>query len=164
MTVDSFTNALEDLDPISRALVELSLRRGMDDAEIAQILGSDEESVTRQREDVLRQVATRVAPEAVADELPELEAAVAGAAGAGGAEAEAEAEPQDETEAEPELEAEAEAEPQDEPEAEPEPEAEAEPQDEPEERPKRLDPELAGLAALSDELAGRNAEPEPDPE
>jgi Anti-sigma-K factor rskA len=81
MTVDSFPDSsedvLNDLDPLSRALLDLSVQRGMDDAEIAQVLGTDEASVFEVRVGLLRNLAETVAPERADADLPELEAAVA---------------------------------------------------------------------------------------
>ena len=81
MAVDSFSQsspeALNDLDPLSRALIELSVKRGMGDEEIAEILGTDADSVREDRIGLLRSLAQQVAPEAVDADLPELEAAVA---------------------------------------------------------------------------------------
>ncbi len=46
MAVDSFSDSssevLNDLDPLSRAILDLSLKRGMSDAEIGEILGIPE--------------------------------------------------------------------------------------------------------------------------
>jgi hypothetical protein len=79
--VDSFSysseDVLNDLDPLSRALLDLSVQRGMDDADIAQVLGTDEASVFEVRVGLLRNLAEKVAPEHADAELPELEAAVA---------------------------------------------------------------------------------------
>jgi hypothetical protein len=52
--------ALAGLDPESRALLDLSLRRGLDDSEIAGVLRVDAEDVARRREELL---------EGLADEL-----------------------------------------------------------------------------------------------
>src|ERR1700742_3041440 len=79
MRVDSFHQALDDLDPISRALIELSVKQGLDDGEIAAMMSSDEAFVRGQRENVLRTLAGRIAPDAVDADLPELEAVVANA-------------------------------------------------------------------------------------
>jgi hypothetical protein len=74
---DSSEDVLNDLDPLSRALLDLSLQRGMDDAEIAQVLGTDEATVFEVRVGLLRNLAENVAPEHAESELPELQAAVA---------------------------------------------------------------------------------------
>src|SRR5690348_4567979 len=57
MTPDSFAHALEQLDPGSRALLDLSLHRGLDDGEIAELLGSDPEYVSLSREAAIAQLA-----------------------------------------------------------------------------------------------------------
>lgn len=57
---DSFTSALSRLDPASRALLDLSLRRGMRTEEIADVLGADPDSVAASRDDALRRVARDV--------------------------------------------------------------------------------------------------------
>jgi len=112
MAVDSFPDSsedvLNDLDPLSRALLDLSVQRGMDDAEIAQVLGTDEDSVFEVRVGLLRNLAEKVAREHAEAELPELEAAVTArlypdVAGAGEPEAADEAAP--EAEVEPEADA-----------------------------------------------------------
>ena len=51
---DSSEDVLNDLDPLSRALLDLSIQRGMDDGEIAQVLGTDETSVFEVRVGLLR--------------------------------------------------------------------------------------------------------------
>ena len=50
MTPDSFAHALHHLDPGTRALLDLSLRRGHDDSEIADLLGADSTYVSSSRE------------------------------------------------------------------------------------------------------------------
>jgi hypothetical protein len=77
MRVDSFHLALEDLDPISRALIELSVVQGLDDGEIASMLGNDESDVRAQREDAMRRLAQRVDPESAGAPMPQIEATVA---------------------------------------------------------------------------------------
>src|SRR5829696_9771268 len=108
MAVDSFPDSsedvLNDLDPLSRALLDLSVQRGMDDAEIAQVLGTDEDYVFEVRVGLLRNLAEKVAREHAEAELPELEAAVTArlypdVAGAGEPEAAPEAEVEPEAEA-----------------------------------------------------------------
>ena len=49
--------ALAGLEPQTRALLELSLRRGMPDDEIAQVIGSDREEVARRRAAALESLA-----------------------------------------------------------------------------------------------------------
>src|ERR1700749_2193649 len=104
---DSFHHVLEGLDPISRALIELSVIQGLDDGEIASMLASDEEFVRAQREDVVRQVAARIEPASDGAEISELEAIVAGAVER---EAKDEVEPAVDTAPEPEPEPEPETE------------------------------------------------------
>jgi hypothetical protein len=58
--MDSFTAALARLDPASRALLDLSLRRGMNPEEIGDLLGTDAESVVAAREAALEQLATEL--------------------------------------------------------------------------------------------------------
>jgi hypothetical protein len=58
--VDSFTAALSRLDPASRALLDLSLRRGMRPEEIGDLLGTDPESVIVAREGALEQLASEL--------------------------------------------------------------------------------------------------------
>jgi Anti-sigma-K factor rskA len=61
--MDSFTAALGRLDPASRALLDLSLRRGMKPEEIGELLGTDPESVVAAREAALGQLATELETE-----------------------------------------------------------------------------------------------------
>src|SRR3954471_4644151 len=60
LPMDSFSAALGRLDPASRALLDLSLRRGMKPAEIGELLGTDPESVVAAREAALEQLATEL--------------------------------------------------------------------------------------------------------
>jgi hypothetical protein len=60
MLSDSFTHALEGLDPASRALLDLSLRRGMRTDEIADVLGAEPDSIALSRDEALRSVAAAV--------------------------------------------------------------------------------------------------------
>ena len=133
MTTDSFTQALERLDPASRALLDLSLRRGMRTEEIADLLGADPASVEENRDEALRRVAEDVGMDSdtqldeVRARLAELPAEewlgrtrVAGADGAAteevaGDEVAIEEEPAAETPDEAEAEAPAEPEPEPEP-------------------------------------------------
>ena len=57
MPPDSFSSALGQLDPASRALLDLSLRRGMRPDEIADMLGAEPDSVAMSRDEALRRVA-----------------------------------------------------------------------------------------------------------
>src|SRR4051794_7594257 len=60
MPTDSFTSALARLDPASRALLDLSLRRGMRTEEIAEVLGAEPASVKDSRAHALRRIADDV--------------------------------------------------------------------------------------------------------
>src|SRR4051794_39267388 len=76
MRIDSFSDALGQLDPASRALLDLSLRRGMRPEEIAEMLGAETETVARNRDDALRRVAADVGMERY-DQLDEVRALLA---------------------------------------------------------------------------------------
>ena len=65
MPQDSFTSALSRLDPASRALLDLSLRRGMRPEEIGELLGTEAASVEVAREAALEQLAHELALEDV---------------------------------------------------------------------------------------------------
>lgn len=54
------TDALKALDPVSRALLDLSVRRGIPDDEIASIVGTDRDRVADRRDEILRQMAGSV--------------------------------------------------------------------------------------------------------
>jgi hypothetical protein len=73
MPADSFNYALERLDPASRALLDLSLRRGMRTEEIAEVLGAEPESVEASRDEALQRIAGDVGIE----ELDEVRARLA---------------------------------------------------------------------------------------
>src|SRR3954466_14873096 len=60
MPTDSFTSALERLHPASRALLDLSLRRGMRTEEIADVLGAEPENVEASRDEALQRIASDV--------------------------------------------------------------------------------------------------------
>ena len=60
MKTDPLRAAVDRLDPGSRALLDLSLRRGIADEEIAGLLRSDRGSVARRREDAIERVAAEV--------------------------------------------------------------------------------------------------------
>ena len=49
--------ALAGLDPASLALLELSVRRGLDDEEIGEFLRVDPEELARRREDLMERLA-----------------------------------------------------------------------------------------------------------
>ena len=55
--MDDLGAALSRLDPESRALLELSLRRGMPEDEIAEFLRTEEEEVERRRAELLERLA-----------------------------------------------------------------------------------------------------------
>lgn len=57
---NSFTRALAQMDPASRALLDLSLRRGMRPEEISDMLGTGPESVIVAREHALEQLAAEL--------------------------------------------------------------------------------------------------------
>src|SRR4051812_32400256 len=67
LPVDSFTAALSRLDPASRALLDLSLRRGMRPEEIGELLGTDPESVIVAREGALEQLASELGMDDVSE-------------------------------------------------------------------------------------------------
>jgi hypothetical protein len=73
MPTDSFSYALERLDPASRALLDLSLRRGMRTEEIADVLGAEPESVEASRDEALQRIASDVGM----DELDDVRARLA---------------------------------------------------------------------------------------
>src|SRR3954471_3104319 len=69
LPTDSFTPALARLDPANRALLDLSLRRGMRAEEIGDLLGTDPESVIVAREAALEQLGAELG----LDEKPDLD-------------------------------------------------------------------------------------------
>src|SRR4051812_7873915 len=76
MTPESFVHAVQDLDPGTRALLDLSVHRGLDDAEIAELLGADPGYVSSSREAAIAQLASDLGmhgdPERVRDALTEM--------------------------------------------------------------------------------------------
>ncbi|MEA2142190.1 MAG: hypothetical protein QOI64_620, partial [Solirubrobacteraceae bacterium] len=66
MTADPSANSpsrvLDDLEPLNRALLDLSLKRGMSDAEIADVMGTDADAVLENRVALMRAVADQVEP------------------------------------------------------------------------------------------------------
>jgi hypothetical protein len=54
---DDLTKALEQLDPGDRALLELSLQRGISDGDLARVLGTDPGDIDKRRRTALAQVA-----------------------------------------------------------------------------------------------------------
>src|SRR3954453_21819404 len=67
LPMDSFTTALSRLDPASRALLDLSLRRGMRPEEIGELLGTEASSVEVAREAALEQLAHELAMDDVSE-------------------------------------------------------------------------------------------------
>jgi hypothetical protein len=67
LPTDSFTVALGNLDPANRALLDLSLRRGMRPEEIGELLGTDPESVIVAREHALEQLSAELGAERAGD-------------------------------------------------------------------------------------------------
>src|SRR3954470_7261553 len=76
MPPDSFTSALGQLDPASRALLDLSLRRGMRTEEIADVLGAEPANVEASRDEALRRIAADVGMDTAGD-LDEVRARLA---------------------------------------------------------------------------------------
>ena len=60
MASESLIDALGRLDPARRSLLDLSLRRGMDASEIADVLGAEVDSIVSLREGALEEVATDI--------------------------------------------------------------------------------------------------------
>ncbi len=77
MDPGSLPAALRRLDPASRALLDLSLRRGVDDDSIAELLGSDAGTVAADRDRTLERVGGAVGAAAPGD-VPALREAIAG--------------------------------------------------------------------------------------
>ena len=67
MPTDSFAPALARLEPANRALLDLSLRRGMRPEEIGDLLGTDPESVIVAREAALEQLGVELGLEEAPD-------------------------------------------------------------------------------------------------
>jgi hypothetical protein len=57
---DRLTAALEELDPGARALLDLSLRRGIRDEDLAELLKTEPSEVARRRADAIERVAAEV--------------------------------------------------------------------------------------------------------
>src|SRR3954469_23722042 len=83
LPTDSFTPALARLDPANRALLDLSLRRGMRPEEIGDLLGTDPESVIVAREAALEQLGAELGLDEKPD-IDELRARVAALPAEGG--------------------------------------------------------------------------------
>jgi hypothetical protein len=60
MAPDRLTAALEELDPGARALLDLSLRRGIRDEDLAELLKTEPSEVARRRDDAIQRVAAEV--------------------------------------------------------------------------------------------------------
>jgi hypothetical protein len=73
---DRLTAALEELDPGARALLDLSLRRGIRDEDLADLLKTEPSEVARQRADAIERVAAGVGSSASA-RAPEVRTALA---------------------------------------------------------------------------------------
>jgi DNA-directed RNA polymerase specialized sigma24 family protein len=58
VTIQQAGDALARLDPESRALLDLNLRRGMDENEIASVLNVDADEVCERRRRLLEQLST----------------------------------------------------------------------------------------------------------
>jgi hypothetical protein len=54
------SDALGALDPVSRAVLDLSVRRGIPDADIARLVGADPDRISGRREAALREVGAAV--------------------------------------------------------------------------------------------------------
>src|SRR3954464_12674779 len=84
LPMDSFTAALGRLDPASRALLDLSLRRGMKPEEIGELLGTEPESVVAAREAALEQLGRELDMEDPS-QIDEVRARLGGPPSGGGA-------------------------------------------------------------------------------
>ena len=69
LAAEQLTEALKGLDPVSRALLDLSLRRGIPDDEIAKIVGTEPDMLVARREEVLGDLARSLELEGSADDL-----------------------------------------------------------------------------------------------
>jgi hypothetical protein len=57
---ERLSDALGALDPVSRAVLDLSVRRGIPDGDIARLVGADPDRISARREAALREVAGAV--------------------------------------------------------------------------------------------------------
>ncbi len=57
VTIEKLGEELAKLDPTSRALLDLNLRRGMEEEEIAEVLSVDADEVATRREKILERMA-----------------------------------------------------------------------------------------------------------
>jgi hypothetical protein len=76
LAADRLAVALKGLDPVSRALLDLSLRRGIPDAEIAKIVGAEADMLSARRDEVLGGLATSLELEGSPDDLARVRAAL----------------------------------------------------------------------------------------
>jgi hypothetical protein len=76
MAPDRLMAVLEELDPEARALLDLTVRRGLRDEELAELLKTEPTEVARQRSAVLEQVAAEVGSSRP-EQLPEVRTALA---------------------------------------------------------------------------------------
>src|SRR5215207_8826711 len=67
MAARRMASALAELDPADRALLDLSLRRGQSDAELAELAGAEPDEVARRRAEALEHIARKAGPDS--DEL-----------------------------------------------------------------------------------------------
>ncbi len=73
VTIKRLGEALAALDPESRALLDLNVRRGMEEGEIANILNVDADEVTTRRRKILEQLDSELGLE-TREERDELQA------------------------------------------------------------------------------------------
>jgi hypothetical protein len=69
LAADRVAKALKGLDPVSRALLDLSLRRGIPDDEIAKIVGTEPDLLVARRDEVLGELVESLGLERSPDEL-----------------------------------------------------------------------------------------------
>jgi DNA-directed RNA polymerase specialized sigma24 family protein len=60
VTMEKLGDELAQLDPTSRALLDLNLRRGMEEGEIADVLSVDAGEVSSRREKILQDMSSRL--------------------------------------------------------------------------------------------------------
>jgi DNA-directed RNA polymerase specialized sigma24 family protein len=58
VTMEKLRDELARLDPTDRALLDLNLRRGMEESEIAEVLNVDADEVSTRRERILEKLAS----------------------------------------------------------------------------------------------------------
>ena len=74
LAAERLAEALRALDPVSRSLLDLSLRRGIPDDEIAKIVGTEPDLLAARREDVLAELAEALELEGSPADLARLRA------------------------------------------------------------------------------------------